>query len=56
MNYAPPPIPMISSEYPFGIEITEQNDPTVEDEEIFEKNHEIESEVSCDELEERECD
>lgn len=47
-NYAPPAMPQVAMEFPFGAEITECNDPTVEKEEIFAKKSEVDDEVSAD--------
>lgn len=45
-NYAPSAIPLIANEYPLGPDVTETADPSIEKEDIFAKNGEIEAEIS----------
>ena len=40
LNYSPPALPAVQSEYPLGPEIMEINDPTVEEEEAWRVAHE----------------
>lgn len=54
-NYTPPALPPVYQEYPSGAEITEMDDPSVEEEQAFEASREAAA-LPVEEMEDTEED